>query len=1032
MKIGISSFFRIYLFVISIIFSTTIFAQDAAITVSGKVTFADNNEPIPGVSIIIKDKNSGVITDSNGNYTLSNVPKGATLVFTFIGMETSEVLVEGRTRIDVEMKEKAKELEDVVVVGYGTQLKRDLTGAITSVSEDDMSRDAGGNINTALQGRIPGMSITSSSGEPGAGANIQIRGASSLSGGSEPLYIVDGVPFESENIASLEGDATFSPLMSINPNDIQSIEVLRDAASAAIYGSRAANGVVIITTKGGNKFEDIKPSVKINHTSSLVSLPRKLDVMNGWQFRAAYIQARENNNLKAENPWITNPFHPFYNRTTDWQNEIFRTAYQADNNISINGSSKVFSYGISAGYKNLQPIAVFTDYSQVNFRSNFSYRLTNKIRGSTRVSYDNRDYTRILSSAGNYYSATRAALFTNPTFYPYDPVTGEVLDWLGAREQRNPLALAKKVPNTFKRNHFSINQSLTATLAKYYTISTRASISNRKTQQSSYRPKIFDSNKPPRDIGKFYTTDSRTLMNENTINYLRALRKHRISVLLGQSLQADLSETTYLNGEQYIDPVITPIQAAAKFTRITRDESNRYMFSLFGRLNYSYASRYIFNFTLRRDGSSRFGADKRFGYFPSASFAWRFSDEGFMEFAKDFLDDAKLRASYGVTGNQFTSNYGWQGVFTSLSKRYDGNVAILHSDLANYDLGWETTTQYNAGIDLTFKKKRVYFSADVYIKNSKDLLFNFPLSYYTGFSSTPMNFGSISNKGAEFLLETINIKNKTFNWETSFNISFNKNKITALPQDGDVIIGDFSLGRVGEPIGAFYAYKALGVYARDEDNIYIAPDGTEDKYRKGASTGEAFKGGDMMWYDVDKNGVIDETDRMVIGNPHPKFIGGMTNNFSYKNFTLNVFFNWSYGNKIMNELRRRRNQMSFTNNLGQDALNRWQKQGDITSFPMIRSGDAMENFRPSTFNLEDGSFLRLKELTLQYDMSYLVKKTFVESFNIYLSAANLLTWSKYSGFDPEVNSSINPFINGVDNGSLPNSRSVTLGISLIF
>lgn len=1007
-------------------------AQNQTVSISGQVVYADGNDAMPGVSVKIKDTDKGTITDADGKYYLTNVPSNASLLFSFIGMNEVEVSVKGKKKIDVQMEEKLNVLNDVVVVGYGSQMKRDISGAITSFSGKDVSKSSAGSINTALQGKIPGMNITSSSGEPSAGASITIRGAASISGGSEPLYIVDGVPVESTNIKSLEGDATFSPLSSINANDIESIEVLRDAASAAIYGSRAANGVVIITTKGGGNFEVSKPVVEFNHISSLVSTPRKLDVMNGWQFRTAYKEARANNNMVAEQAWVTNPFHPYYNRTTDWQDELFRTAYQTDNYLNLNGSSKTFSYGVSLGYKNLQPIVIHTDYKQLNFRSNFTYKLSENINGSTRVSYSNSDYTRILSSSSNYYSALRAALFTNPCFSPYDPENGEMLDWLGQQEQRNPLALAKKVPHLFKQYNYSINQTFSANIAKKLSLNTRVSINTRGTEQSSYQPKYFDSNNPPRDFGKFYTSESKSLMNENTMQYSTLINKHRITALLGQSIQADMSEDIQLNGENYIDPLITPIQAAAKYTRITQNETERYMLSYFGRVNYSYAQKYILSLVLRNDASSRFGPDKQMGYFPSASFAWRFSDEKFMKSTKHFLEDAKWRLSYGVTGNQVTSNYGWQGGYSALSTKYDGNVAILHSDLSNTELGWETTTQYNTGLDLTFLNGRIFFSVDAYIKNSDNLLFDFPLSYYTGFNSISMNFGSISNKGIEFLLETVNI-NKPFKWRTSFNISFNKNQITALPNNEDVIIGDFSLGRVGEPIGAFYAFKALGVYARDEDNVYVSPDGTIDKYRKGAATGEAFKGGDMIWYDVDKNGVIDDSDRMVIGNPHPKFIGGITNDFSYKGFSMNVFFTWSYGNKIMNEIRRRRNQMLLTNNLGQDALNRWQKQGDVTDFPMVRYGDRMENFRASTFTMEDGSYLRLKEITLKYDVSKnFLKKTPIDNLSVYVSATNLLTWSKYTGYDPEVNSSINPFIQGVDNGTLPVSRSFNLGFSVKF
>ncbi len=1002
------------------------------ITVSGRVLHATELVPMPGVSVVIKGTAIGTVTQADGTYVLSRVPERAVLQFSFVGMRPEDVPVAGKDRIDVNLEEELSELEEVVVIGYGSQSKRDITGAITSISGDEMERNPAGTINSALQGKIPGMEIVSTSGEPGAGVSIKIRGASSINGGSEPLYIIDGMPIESGNIASIDGDATFSPIASINPNDIESIEVLKDAASAAIYGSRAANGVIIITTRGGNKFENIRPKVTFTHTSSLVSNSRKLDVMNGDQFRTAYAEARRNNGQLAEQPWIVNPFHPYYNQTTDWQDVIFRTSYQTSNNLSLTGSSDQFAYGLTLGYRNLQPVVVHTDYAQINLRGNFSYKLSKAISAGTKVSYSQIDYTRILSSSSNYYSALRAALFTNPTFAPYDPITGELTDWLGQREMRNPLAVAQKVPISFLHNRITFNQYISAELFEGFSLRSSISVDVERINQSSFQPKEFDSNTPPRDIGKFYQNDSRSLINENTMNYKKKMGSHRMSAIVGQSLQTDLSARINLNGQGYIDSQITPIQSASKYTAISRTESERVMLSFFGRVNYDYKSRYLASFTLRRDGSSRFGSDNRFGNFPSASIGWRFSDEPFMQFAKSVLHDGKIRASFGVTGNQSISNYAWRGSYEAASSRYDGNVIIHHSDLTNTELGWETTTQYNIGLDLNFFDNRLVFTTDAYLKQSEDLLFNFPVSYYTGFSSIATNFGSVENKGIEFLVETVNY-NKRFKWRTNFNLSFNRNEITKLPNEEDIIVGNFSLGRIGEPMGVFYAHRALGVYSRDEDNVYIAPDGTEGQYRKGASTGEVFKGGDMIWDDIDKNGIIDDNDRMIIGDPNPKFIGGMGNNFSYRGFSLNVLFQWSYGNQVMNELRRLRNQMQFTGNLGQDALQRWRQQGDVTHFPMVRYGDSMENFRASTFNLEDGSFLRLKEVVFGYNLpSGYFKNSFVRGVNLQVSGSNLLTWSKYSGYDPEVNSSTNPFIQGVDSGSFPKARFYNFGVTVQF
>lgn len=1019
--------------IVCFLFLSPIFLQAQSLTVKGTVIDFRIGEPMPGVSVTVKGTAITTVTNQDGAFSLPGVPKNATVVFSFVGRETQEVPINGRTTLNIEMRESASNLDEVVVIGYGTQERRDLTGAITSISGEDMETNPGATINSALQGRVPGMQIVTTSGEPGAGSNIKIRGASSINGGSEPLYIIDGVPMEASNIQSIDGDATFSPLASINPNDIESIEILKDAASGAIYGSRAANGVVIITTKGGNKFGAIRPSIRYDHTSSLVSVSRKLDAMNGDQFRTAYTEARANNGQDATQLWVTNPYHPYYNRTTDWQEVIFRPAYQSRHDLGLQGSSETFSYGVSIGYRDLEPVITATGYQQLNMRGNFSYKLSNRISAGTRVSYTNQDYNRILSSSSNNYSALRAALFTNPVFSPHDPLTGELVDWLGQREMRNPLAMAQKVPIDFSRNRVTLNQFVSADLMDGLTLRTSLFASFDKTTQSSFQPKTFDSATPRRDFGKFRQGDVQAFVNENTLSYDKKINRHRIGVVLGQSLERHFSENLRLDGENHIDSKVTPIQTAARFTSISRTESERFLLSFFGRTNYNFASRYLASFTLRADGSSRFGSDKRFGYFPSASAAWRFSHEPFMRaIRRSFLTDGKVRGSVGVTGNQSISNYAWQGTYSASSSRYDGGVIINHSDLMNTNLGWETTTQYNIGLDLTMFKGRINVTADAYKKSSKDLLFNFPINYYTGFTSVATNFGSVENRGLEFFVETVNI-DKKLRWETGFNISFNRNKITELPNGDDILVNEYALGRIGQPIGVFFAHQALGVYDRDESNVYFAPDGTQSQYRRGAATGEVFRGGDMIWADLDNNGVIDDNDRMIIGDPNPDFIAGFTSKVSYENFSLNTIFYWSQGNMVMNELRRRRNQMTYTGNLGQDAMARWRQQGDVTNFPMIRYGDSMQNFRPSNFNLENGSFIRLKEVTLSYRVpSDYLNGLFIRSASAYISGTNLLTWSKYSGYDPEVNSSTNPFVSGVDNGSFPKSRSFNLGVRVQF
>ena len=766
----------------------------------------------------------------------------------------------------------------------------------------------------------------------------------------------------------------------------------------------------------------------------MVQVGRHLDVMTSEEFRTAYVDARINNGQTASALWLTNPYHPYFLRTTDWQSVIMRDTYQTKNDLSIRGSNNNFSYSVNLGYRDIKPVIVATDYNQYNARANFSYKITDKIKAGTNISYSKVDYKRVLSGSSNFTSALRAALYTNPFYSPYDFVTGEVVNWMGDRAQRNPLALALRVPIQFDRDWIILSQYVNWTIVKGLDFRTTVSTDMSDITQSSYTPRDFDSNTKEYarvDVGKYSKDENKSFLNENTLTYNYKKNKHSISTVLGHSLTYRSRYTVRLDGSDYIDANIRPIQNASKATNITENFTENAMISYFGRFNYDFKSRYLASVTLRRDGSSRFGSENKYGNFPSASMGWRFSDEKFMSATNKVLTDGKIRLSYGNTGNQNIGNYTWMGQYSSDARRYNGNVAIVQDDLSNANLGWENTTQYNAGLDLMFFDGRITATFDAYLKQSNDLLYDFPLPAYSGFKNVATNFGSIENKGLEFLLNTVNFKGN-FKWNSSFNISFNKNKITELPSNEDFIVGDYSLARVGEPMGVFYAFKALGVYANSSDNVWTSADGTITRpVLKGSINGSPFKGGDMIWEDIDKNGIIDDNDRQIIGSPQPIFIGGFGNNFSYKNFGLNVLLQFSYGGQVMNDLRRNRNKMSTTNSLGQDALNRWRNEGDITDFPMLRYGDIMENFRASDYFLEDASYTRLKDVTLSYRIpSKTLKKTFLSSVNVYISGSNLLTWSNYTGYDPEVNSSTNTFIKGVDNGSFPTNRSYNFGIDV--
>lgn len=508
-------------------------------------------------------------------------------------------------------------------------------------------------------------------------------------------------------------------------------------------------------------------------------------------------------------------------------------------------------------------------------------------------------------------------------------------------------------------------------------------------------------------------------------------------MLLGFSVQKDKFTTRSTTGRDFVDETNTSIQNGANITSVRKDVNEYAMLSFFGRVNYNYKSRYLISATFRRDGSSRFGRNNRFGNFPSVSAAWRFSDEPFMIPLKNILFDGKLRASFGLTGSQNAGNYAWQGTYSADSGSYDGKLSVFHTALSNENLKWETTAQYNLGVDLTFFDGRLQFNVDAYIKKTSDLLFNTPIPGYLGFTRYMENLGGIENRGMEFLVSGTPVERERFRWDLNFNISFNRNKVTSLANGEDVIV-DYrnitAIARKGHPVGMIYGWEALGVYSSTSDNVWTDPEtGDTRPIKKGTIEGKAFEGGDMIWRDINNDGVINDDDRTIIGNPYPKFDGGFGTTFSYKNLSLNVFFTYSYGNDIVNAQRNIRNQMYNISNLGADALRRWRNEGDVTDFPKLVYGDPMENFRISTFTIEDGSFLRLKDVSLTYSLpKKVVKNLKISNVDFTLSGTNLLIWSKYSGFDPEVNSPTNPFFKGIDEGVFPKSRTASLGIKLTF
>lgn len=999
-------------------------------TVTGRVLDRATGETLPGVSV-----SSGIQSTSTGGdgvFRIKAPDKDAVLTLRYVGYKELKVQVGEKNQVpDIRLTADVTALNEVsVVVGYGTQKKREVTGAIGSISAKQIDNHPLGDVNTSLQGKIAGLQITSNSGEPGAGATVRIRGASSVNGSSQPLYIVDGVPINSDtyNGGLIDDASTFSPLADLNPQDIESIEVLKDG-TASIYGSRASNGVIIITTKTGRNAQ--KPQIQFSANTTSAELTRKIGVLNGPQFRSAYIDAIYNSTgALTPKQSVIDSLHPYYSRSNDWQDLMYRQALQYKADISLRGGTKdnSINYYVSAGYKDLNPIVRDTRFKQSSATGKVYYTISKALSGSTNFNLSTNAYNRILTGLSNQ-SAVYQALSTMPVYSPNDPLSGQLIPLLEGSKP-NPVAIAELAANKIDRWRVFGNQNLKVTFNKYLKFNTSVGLDYAQTEQTNFTPQSL---LPQGQISSSYLTSGKnySFINENILTYTRTLnRDHNVNFLLGQSYQKFNNNVIDVVGKGLIDATITSINGTSVISQYNQDIAEHSLLSFFGRANYDYKGKYLVSFVMRRDGSSRFGPENRYGYFPSVSAGWRFADEAWMK-KFDVLSDGKIRGSYGVTGNQSIGDYAWQGGLSSAGT-YLNNVAIISNGVPNTSLEWETTKQTNIGLDLGFFRDRIRFTADAYLKKTTGLLFDVAVPGSTGYVTVPANYGSLENRGMEFTLNTVNLE-EALKWTSTFTFSLNRNKVLSLPGNEDYRPNIYNMARVGEAAGVFYGLKALGVYAYDTDNVYRKNDATGEvlPYRQGSANGRVYKGGDVIWDDANGDGIINDDDLQIIGDPSPDFTGGFQNEFSYKNFTLSALFTFSVGNDVFNEVKRNLDASPYDQNLTTDQLRRWRNPGDVTDVPRLVKTDPMLNYAISSRFVEDGSFLRLQTLGLNYRIpANILSKLRVNNASIGFSAVNLLTWGAYTGYDPEVSSSTNALSVGVDRGSFPRTRSYNLSLNV--
>lgn len=1003
-----------------------IFAQ--SIRVSGTVSDANNN-PVEAVTVSVKGTKTSVVTDNAGKYTIEVPGRQSVLVFTFVGYANREETVGNRTTINTTLTASASSLDEVVVVGYGTQKKRDVTGAIGSVSAAAINARQPVDVFDALQGQVAGVQIAQESGRPGAGSSIRIRGTGTLEGGADPLYIVDGAQG-----VNIDG---------INPADIESIEILKDAASAAIYGARSANGVIIITTKKG---KEGRAKIDARYLTSFSSLSRKVPQANAADRRLLDLKRSSSGTVSTP----TDSLNPGYNADNDYQDLLTQTARRNQVDLGISGATKVLNYYASIGLLKDKGLIVNSWSDIVRARFNIDYKPNERFAFGNRIQASYQRENRI--HEGN---TLGQAIQRPPNFRIYFQ-DGSLSGLIGGR--RNPLAEALYRKNEFDTYDASIYNYISYNFTKNLKLTVDANVRASYEKNLDFAAKLLSSANPLNNE-LFENTELTTYwMTQAFLNYNTTLaRNHTLTSVLGVSADKGYEHTSEQGGTNLVTESVLTLNSLGIRTVGTTAEEKVFSTSAFARLGYSYKGRYLFNSNFRADASSRFGEDKRWGFFPSASIGWRFSDEKFMEWTKSVLDDGKIRASYGLTGNDRVGPYEAIQRYVFGSNYYNGISGVGPNSLfGNSRLSWEEQSQFNVGLDLVFLNGRINFTADYYNKITSNLLYSAPLPYETGFSSVKVNVGAIQNKGFEFLLSGYPVRSKNLQWNISYNMSFNNNTVKELYSGTTLLPGSPNVWRVteGGRLGDFYGYQALGVYAYDESNAYtenwdiltpVFTNGTFSGYvldgkpytgtvKKLTTQGNLLKGGDVIWQNTNRDSVIDDADRIILGNAQPDWIAGLTNVVSYKGLTLSFSFYMSWGGMIYNRARQQLNLNATTNVTPEpDYIHgAWWKPGDVTIYPIARNLPVGNGREGSSLYMEDASFIRLRNARLGYEIPRnLVSRIRLNGVSVFVYGNNLLTWTNYKWYDPEISlgSALTP---GLDNGRYPRKREFGGGINVNF
>lgn len=978
-----------------------------------KITGIVKNEgqPLPGVTIIVKNTSQGTTTDENGQFSIE-VKAEDVLVFSAIGLASQELKVGQNKTLNVELVSDVKQLNEIVVIGYGTSRKKDLTGSVTKVDPSETKNIAAGSFDAQLQGKVPGVQIYSNTGVPGETVQIRVRGATSINADNSPLYVVDGVFVNNNSLQTIStGGKATSPIADINPADIESIEVLKDAEATALYGSRGANGVILITTKRGKYDQKAKVNFNVSQGFAkavklweLTTGPEHATLVNEWWINTG------KDNPALNRTFENRPFRPIEDggrglpeeqQTYDRLGEAFRTARLQNYDLSLSGGTANTKYYIAGGYNQQEAILRPITFERASFKVNLDQKVGDRIRVGVSNTFTRTYRNQARAGDGPRGGLLQSALHTPTYLSPFNE-EGELVgragfdnltlllenydvDATSLRYIGNLYAEWDILPNLIFRTSFGVDY-------------------NNYDESEYWNSFLIEGS--PNGLATSTISQFSTLLNEQTLSYRKRFAdKHSFTALIGNTLQSDVLTRTYAEGRGFANNQFTQISSAAT-TASSQNWSKSTLSSFFTKVSYGFNDRYLIDVSLRADGSSKFGTDNKWGYFPAVGVAWRAKEERFLQNV-GFLSDLKIRASYGITGNQNgIGNFAAQGLWTG-GASYQEVAGTAPQQLGNPNLRWERTTQFNAGLDVSLFNDRLGFEFNYYDKYTTDGLLQVALPATGGFSNFWSNAAEISNKGFELSISSINFRKNGFTWSTNFNIARNVNKIEKLDNPLRYGSRNLILQQQGYPLYSFWVYKQLSVDPQTGDAIYE---------------------------DVNGDGRITVADRQIFGSIWPDFFGGLTNSLSFKGFDANVFFAFQYGNEIYNHNRffgeaggaRDAARVIFRSNLA-----RWQKPGDVTDVPRP-DGININNYRDGGSRwLEDGSFLRLRSLSVGYTIpASVTQKLGIAKFRVYIEGTNLWLLTNYTGLDPEASSSNGQNTQGIDLGTPPQPRAFQFGLNL--